>query len=651
MPIEDIGFLKQNSEKKSNIVLIDSVQRDIVAYPHPNEYVVTFQEPFNNVIGLEVLDASVPRTMYVVDWNNNKLVLYIGTDCITYGPDGLLMLDRSRGTRVQIDITTGDYLLEEIISTVNTSLTGYGMELLSQSTDKPSRKSSVYFKNDTTPFVIDMQESTCREVFGFGEISFQKGSLRKYTKILDEFKNPRLFGSVIDVSSNVSNELVRFGRYTFSNDSEVYYYSISLGMNSNDKVYSKFAISSTSDNDYYLINHLMLPMKNLVITVESDYILRIKIIKSTSGYTFNDPVIKSYTDSDVIFSGVIQTKTFDELVLGGYNVSQLFEMSNLPTNTSYVCGFVDMTSSNLYLQGNISYWIEISNDYDSSQQAILFGDSKEYSLDSLSKVSQFVIAHEVSNQKYKIFDVIQGSSEALEPNFDNTSLHVIGDIDQLSFVPTSCLLMGINYDRKTNVVYAPGVVSLIGPRYMLLRIPEIEAHTQSSYSYTTTSQGMAMFKLGLYGYSDTRFDFSSINYLPFHPIARMTKLTMRFTLPEGILYDFKGVEHHLLLSIKTLVPTVDVGDISPQLNPNYTPNILDYITRKRIEDLAVPPTFIARKAQDLSKESKNNDSEDSEDSEDDEDDEDVDDESTSDDEDNESSSEEDEDDDESSEEV
>ena len=73
MSIEDIQYLKNNSIRQSYTFLVDSKDRDRGIYPNPNEYVITFSTPFRNVIGLEVIDASIPRTMYSIDINNNTL--------------------------------------------------------------------------------------------------------------------------------------------------------------------------------------------------------------------------------------------------------------------------------------------------------------------------------------------------------------------------------------------------------------------------------------------------------------------------------------------------------------------------------------------------------------------------------------------------
>jgi hypothetical protein len=73
MSIEDIDYLKDNSEKDSCILYIDSAQRDRDKFAKPNHYVFPLDEPFRFVYGLDVLDASIPSTMFNIDVNNNHV--------------------------------------------------------------------------------------------------------------------------------------------------------------------------------------------------------------------------------------------------------------------------------------------------------------------------------------------------------------------------------------------------------------------------------------------------------------------------------------------------------------------------------------------------------------------------------------------------
>ena len=75
MSIEDINYMKENSIKQAYTFIIDSSDRDRNMYPNPNNYVVNFSTPFKNIIGMEIIDASIPRAMYTIDVDNNELYL------------------------------------------------------------------------------------------------------------------------------------------------------------------------------------------------------------------------------------------------------------------------------------------------------------------------------------------------------------------------------------------------------------------------------------------------------------------------------------------------------------------------------------------------------------------------------------------------
>lgn len=81
MPIEDINYLYEHSTKENIILLIDSGKRDRKLYPHVAEFQVDFIEPFNFVYGINILDTTIPRTMFMIEEDiNNQLSYVVGYD-------------------------------------------------------------------------------------------------------------------------------------------------------------------------------------------------------------------------------------------------------------------------------------------------------------------------------------------------------------------------------------------------------------------------------------------------------------------------------------------------------------------------------------------------------------------------------------------
>jgi len=127
---------------------------------------------------------------------------------------------------------------------------------------------------------------------------------------------------------------------------------------------------------------------------------------------------------------------------------------------------------------------------------------------------------------------------------------------------TMSLAFNLTISEHMYSVVPPGIYNLLGDRYIVLRCPEIENHTMSSIrSFNTTDPetdktdvrqyetGIAKFKMSVVGFREERFDFNTLPPQEFHPIGKLTSLTFSFENQDGRLYDFKGVNHTLSLSV------------------------------------------------------------------------------------------------------
>jgi len=124
-------------------------------------------------------------------------------------------------------------------------------------------------------------------------------------------------------------------------------------------------------------------------------------------------------------------------------------------------------------------------------------------------------------------------------------------------------------------IQTPGIVNLVGERFITLRSDAIEQYLSSFYS-GSNSIGIGLFKLGFSGYVDARFDFSSVKYKDLHPIGKLSSIDLRFERIDGELYNFRGLNHHMLISIKYLVPYKKPENFDYTLNTNYNPDLLEY---------------------------------------------------------------------------
>ena len=338
MSIEDIQFLKKNSIKQSYTFLVDSSGRDRRLFPEPNEYNVDFTVPFQNVIGMEVLDVSIPKTMYNIDYNNNRLYYYIAE---TEEENVVPILKNDKGEDIYdesvfsyIEVEPGDYTSNTFIDKLYSIFLSKQIDINFAAVSNPTELTNLIYFWSRKPFILDMHRSTLAEVLGF------------------------------DYHTNRSPQ--NASKYTYSNE-------------------------------------------------------------------YNDKV----------------------------------------------------------------------------------GFEKLY--------------HSVLNN--------------------------------LGF----------------NAIYAPGMMYLIGDKYIILKCPEIEQHLYRSLSYSKYSLGLAKIRINSYGYNDEKTSFLKVPLREFHPIGKLSKITLRFETSRGTLYDFKGVNHNIVFAVYYYEPRQENIVKDSILNPEYNPNLINYL--------------------------------------------------------------------------
>lgn len=181
------------------------------------------------------------------------------------------------------------------------------------------------------------------------------------------------------------------------------------------------------------------------------------------------------------------------------------------------------------------------------------------------------------NCKIKELDFVLGFD--LLPTTDDSALYTPVTIGN-----NNKIFMG-NYNAVDKVyeITSPGMINLGGERYLVLRCPEIESHLYGSFAYNTNTPGIGMFKLaaGQNEITHLRWDFSTLIRKPTHPIGKLSKMTFRFEIPSGKLYDFKGVNHQFMIAIKFYIPSQKAKFQKSILNPNYNPNLIEYMASQK----------------------------------------------------------------------
>jgi hypothetical protein len=203
MPIDDIQYLLQNSTEQDFLVHVDSRHRDKRLFPAASEFEVVFDEPFRFVTGVEILNATIPRTMFMMDEYSNELALY----ALGYGGDVFGTIDASAQIPVIVSSytnTTGEsyrsYLCispshrtvaqfkpqdfdscDNFFTQIDLQLP-HALFLDNRDNDAQDagldRSKADYprarFVSLMAPFFVDVDATSSRSIFGMPDLSFEK---------------------------------------------------------------------------------------------------------------------------------------------------------------------------------------------------------------------------------------------------------------------------------------------------------------------------------------------------------------------------------------------------------------------------------------------------------------------------------------------
>lgn len=502
MPIEDVDYLKQHSQKQSYLFLVNSKDRNKEAYPTPSEYVVDFEQPFYNVIGVNVLDASIPRTMYNIDEYNNTLYFFIHSSNI----------DVSQITPqhfTQKTIEPGDYTIQTLLDTLNAELSMPLNSNLSSSnvsitvstlSNPPDIKSRLQF-DSAYPFVFDMERSTLAESLGFDtyvqSTEAKKNSLQQNYTIVPSIPPRYQWYHSVDLPYTIAQGTTQ---------------TLLEGPRG---VIRTLSLSNRIAQRFYVL--------------ESTYLSRVYTAFQSSDVSATPSV--SFT---------IQTDLNNEP--SGNAISQASTMA-----ISYIDGTLsDSAILSIPLEKETYYWI---------------------------------VFEDTPNTSIYYNDVL--TSETTLKTQVNT---IWTDVDDLTNAIYYQLSIRLETTHEYHRLKSPGIYSLIGEPYLVIRCKEIEENSYRSLSYTKHQLGIAKIKLGVVGYREERIDFSSIPNREFHPIGRLTRLSLRFETGDGRLYDFKGVNHSITFSIQYYEPTFQKSFERSILNQNYTGDYMGYLYRQEEQE-------------------------------------------------------------------
>lgn len=565
MTIEDVDYLKQNGYKQNYLFLVDSSDRDRLINPTPSEYVVNFDVPFKNVIGLEVVEANIPRTVYNIDTSNNIIKFLIHDNTI----DPLSR--ESLSNYVSCNIEPGDYTIQTLIPALNSVLympinnnsNNVIGNIISLSLSNPPEVKSIIQFYSAYSFSFDMRGSTIAETLGFDTYS------DKLENSIDI--NIRRYNS-IHISVPTGKYIDQNGKIYNNNNDE---YSINSGhpFDINKEMIKK---TELYDTNYKIYHSVDIPNKFLnlssidVYTGPRSVIRTLNIINNVSYVSQNFKVSADCTITKVS----IAASTLSKLISTNEIQFSIYRNINLPTNLSGLqnkvnslyngiipIDFTDGSYSTIDINSNLL----LLNPYE--EYSIVFTGGINDPLDNPTQIYYNDISINIQNFTLQIFNVSTGWQSV----DTNNGIHY-----ESSIIITS--------EFKYHKLIAPGLVTLNGDRFIVLRSPEIETNMNSSLSYTKHCLGLAKFKLGTIGYSQNDLSYSKIPFKEFHPIGKLSRMTLRFERSDGTLYDFKGVNHTITFSIY-YYEVIQKSEFKMSiLNPNYNANPIKYMYKEEEQE-------------------------------------------------------------------
>jgi hypothetical protein len=596
MPVEDIDFLYQNSTQENIVMLIDTSKRDMSIHPNVGEFQITFDEPFTNVYGIEILDTTIPRTMFMVETGiNDSLIYRIGLGFRGISTEYTVYLHTQ-------DFTHSDQLFnnlqfvfnkqshfEEYPMDVSNNDIYYRQEILvDEYYDRTKADFPLFTFRMDRPFLFDMTKSLLFDTIGFNCIPTSKHS-DKYNTIHSLLNTRTNISKVTDhggapIYTNVAEPTETVDNFIYTHDS-IIMESFLVNICDSDGVRIQCLIKWIDDegalSEYIIRDGIinLILIKNMKYTIITDDVVppvsikyceffdvsefyKNRIFLSKANIDYDDIVVNTQTTRYLEVTTIDQDETNNTIprvtTMGQDNEDSDRKFMIYVDNVYlYYPGFtvkkLTITLPN-YTSGN-TFVLKVHHDGSFLMDVILKRNVDTSLLEYTNK--------DTTHFNTFFWDQYTYTFQLFDKNFEITShvtvFKVIG-----SFVG--------NYSLT-----APGIINLAAENYIIMRCDEIENHIRGSHSTDDQSPGLGVLNIGVQGYAEGKNEFVSVKYKEFHPIGRLSKMNFRFERKsDGNIYDFKNINLHFLLSVKFFRPTQKTKFQRSVLNPEYDMNFMSY---------------------------------------------------------------------------
>jgi hypothetical protein len=196
--MEDVHFMVEHAKAESYLCMIDSSARNRQVHPEPNQYTIHFNEPFRNVFGVDLVDASIPRTQYTIDNDTDTLYFASGEFLMpNHASNNYVAVCPSTDQLQTVRLTHGDYKIDQLAENLTALLCSCAASssaniapiTVTTSTVPYSIQNKLRF---TSPlpfaFVMDSR-STMRDALGFGSPPQDPGGVT-YTVSNGKYSSP-----------------------------------------------------------------------------------------------------------------------------------------------------------------------------------------------------------------------------------------------------------------------------------------------------------------------------------------------------------------------------------------------------------------------------------------------------------------------------
>lgn len=541
--MEDVQYMLAHGTRRSFLMVVDSSMRDTNAYPTPSQYYIPFPQPFKNVVGVSIVDASIPRTEYSVESGHNVLAYAPGL--YTSYNDAL-----SSNTLVEVAVPPGDYNTATLAQALNTALKTAALSknhapLQIQPNSVPIDLTNRISLTRSEPFTVFMGSSSIRFVLGFGTPATALGTNVNWNGTLRFTTDTNLANDTfVSVPTTKQRALTYVGPVPI--ETTEYAISASSGI--------RQTFTAETSGLLYSVTVRGTAPEGTVITgsivdVDKDATVQNFTCTADDTTTWTAVLDAQTTKLDILkteyVAGQVKFTTVEDHDLEQGDIVTIDGATTWNLNGQWV--IIESTYTTFRILADIPS-VRLGSGTVSASKELVEGKAYTVVIDADPDVSVY---------RALAFREVVGSLTAGDTTYPEDALSVDVMVTQVGY--------GVD---------APGQVNLTGERYVVIRSPEIEQHTHRDLvAFDRMTPGLGLVKLGgnSGGYRDERMNFSSFTPPEFHPIGKMHGLSIRLETGRGTVYNAHGIDHTLLVSV-TMITSDTPTRIPRTLYPGYEPN-------------------------------------------------------------------------------